>query len=92
MGFIAFMSDKEFSIPMWEVFLLMIVNSVCLLLGKHKTGLVVSYIFVFHWGYVFNRSNFVDLLGNMTWGMYIYTILGALMAIVIIIGFFVRSE
>jgi len=87
-----FFSDKQFAIPMWEVMFLVVINSLCLLLTKHKTGLLVTYLFVFYWGFVFNRKYFVDLLGQMTWGIYIYIVLGAVMALVIIISFFVRNE
>jgi len=92
MSFLQFFSGKEFSVPLWEVGFLVVVNSLCLLLGKHKLGLIVSYFFVFYWGFIINRGYFVDVLGNMTVGLYIYGICGIAMAVVVIVGLFVRSD
>ncbi|MCX5799014.1 MAG: hypothetical protein NTU90_05570 [Proteobacteria bacterium] len=39
-----------------------------------------------------NRGYFTDVLGNITWGLYVYSISGIIMAIIIIISFFVKSE
>jgi hypothetical protein len=86
-----FFSDKEFSVPLWEVALLVFINSVCILLGRYKLGLFVSYFFVFYWGFMLNRPYFVDILGNMTLGLYIYAGAGMVMAVVIIIGLFIKS-
>jgi hypothetical protein len=89
---VEFFTDKDFSIPIWEVMLLLIINSICLLLGKHKAGLLVTYLFVFYWGFVFNRTYFVDILGQMTWGLYVYSLLGAAMALVIVVSFFIQDS
>lgn len=91
-SFLEFFSSKDFAVPIWEVVLLIIINSVCLLFGKHKFGLLVSYFFVFYWGFVLNRGYFTDVLGNITWGLYVYSISGIMMATIIIISFFVKSE
>ncbi len=91
-SFLGFLSGKEFAIPLWEVVLLVLLNSACLLLGKHKLGLVISYLFVFYWGFIFNRGYFTDLFGNMTWGLYLYGISGILMVVVAVFGFFIRAK
>jgi hypothetical protein len=85
-----FFSDKEFSVPVWEVALLIFINSVCILLGRYKLGLFISYFFVFYWGFMLNRPYFVDMLGNMTLGLYLYATAGVVMAIIIVIGLFIK--
>lgn len=89
MSLIDFFTGKEFSVPIWEVLLLVIINSFCLILGKHRLGLIVSYLFVFYWGFIINRGYFIDMLGNMTWGLYVYAILGVIMVIIAVVGFFI---
>lgn len=91
-SFLEFFSGMEFSVPLWEVALLVVISSVCLLLGKHKLGLITSYFFMFYWGFVINRTYFVDTLGNATIGLYIYSIAGIVMAVIVITGFFVKSD
>lgn len=87
----AFLSDKSMSVPMSQVLLFTLLMTLCLLFGRHKLGLLVSYSFVFYWGFVFNRSYFIDLLGNTTTGLYTYTVFGFLMAVLAIVGMFKKS-
>jgi hypothetical protein len=87
----AFLSDKSMSVPMSQVLLFTLLMTLCLLFGRHKLGLLVSYSFVFYWGFVFNRSYFIDLLGNTTTGLYTYTLFGFLMAVLAIVGMFKKS-
>ncbi|HOV89884.1 MAG TPA: hypothetical protein PKW07_04145 [Syntrophorhabdaceae bacterium] len=89
---VEFLTAKEFSVPVWEVIILVVINSICLLLGKHRLGLIVSYLFVFYWGFVINKGYFIDSLGNMTWGVYVYAISGVLMVVITVIGFFVKKQ
>jgi hypothetical protein len=91
-SFFEFFSGREFAVPLWEVGFMILVNSICLLLGKHKVGLIVSYFFLFYWGFVVNRVHFVDALGNMTMGLYLYATVGIVMVGIIVIAFFVKSE
>jgi hypothetical protein len=87
----SFLSDKSLSVPLSQVLLFTLLMTLCLLFGRHKLGLLVSYSFVFYWGFVFNRSYFIDLLGNTTTGLYTYTLFGFLMAVLAIIGMFQKS-
>ncbi|MCX5802155.1 MAG: hypothetical protein NTU69_01250 [Proteobacteria bacterium] len=91
-GFLQFFSDKDFSVPLWEVILLVLINSICLLLGRHRLGLIVSYLFVFYWGFIFNSTYFVNMMGYFAWGLYIYVISGLVMAIIFLISFFVKTR
>jgi hypothetical protein len=87
-----FFSGKDFSVPLWEVILLVLINSICLLLGRHRLGLIVSYLFVFYWGFIFNSTYFVNMMDYFTWGLYIYVISGVVMAIIFLISFFVKTR
>jgi hypothetical protein len=85
-----FFSEKDFSVPVWEVALLILINSICILLGRYKLGLFISYFFVFYWGFMLNRPYFIDMLGNMTLGLYLYAAAGVIMAFIIVIGLFIK--
>jgi hypothetical protein len=87
-----FFSDTDFCLPLWEVALLILILSVCLLSGKHKTGLISAYLFVFYWSFIFNKAHIMDLLGNTNWGTYAYSIAGVLVVAVTIVSFFVEGD
>ena len=91
-NFIEFVSDQRFSVPLGQVIIFVVVNSVCLLMGRHKLGLLVSYLFVFYWGYFFNREHLTDALGSTQWGLIVYIFAGVLMVIMTILGFFRDSR
>lgn len=84
--FSAFLSDKTLSVPLSQVLLFALLMTICMLFGRHKLGLMVSYAFVFFWGFIFNRSYFVDLLGNTSMGLYVYTLFGLGMAVLAVVG------
>jgi hypothetical protein len=89
--FSAFLADKTLSIPLGQVLLFTLLMTLCMLFGRHKLGLLISYSFVFFWGFVFNRSYFVDLLGNTSSGLYIYSLSGLVMAVLAVIGMLKRA-
>lgn len=87
-----FLNDKNFSVPLGQLVVFVVINSFCLLFGRYKLGLLLTYCFVFYWGFLFNKDYFVDMLGNTTWGLYIYAISGIAMSVTAIIGFFQESK
>ena len=89
--FATFFSDKSLSDPLSQVMLFALVITLCMLFGKHKMGLLVSYAFVFYWGFIFSRPYFIDMLGNNTMGLYAYTIFGFGMAVLSIVGMFQKG-
>jgi hypothetical protein len=82
----SFLADKSLSIPLSQVLLFTLLMTLCMLFGRHKLGLLISYAFVFFWGFIFNRNYFIDMLGNTTVGLYTYTLFGFSMAILAILG------
>ena len=87
----SFLADKSMSVPLGQVLLFAFMLTLCLLFGRHKLGLMVSYAFVFYWGFIFIRSYFIDLLGNTSSGLYTYGIFGFLMAVLAIVGMFKKG-
>jgi len=91
MDFIAsltkFLADKQFAVPLGQMLLFAFLVSICFFLSRHKMGLLISYAFVFYWGFVFNHNYFIDLLGYATTGFFLYVFCGVITAALILIGF-----
>ncbi len=87
----AFLADKTLSIPLGQVLLFTLLMTLCMLFGRHKLGLLISYAFVFFWGFIFNRSYFIDVLGNTSSGLYIYALSGLVMAVLAVTGMLRRA-
>ena len=69
-----------------EEILFTLLMTLCMLFGRHKLGLLISYAFVFFWGFIFNRSYFIDMLGNTTMGLYTYALFGFSMVVLATLG------
>ena len=80
--------SERFAIPALQVFLLMLLNSVCLLLGRFKQGLLLSYCFAFYWGFVFSRDQLMAAGAMSTGALTVYLISGMAMLAVAMVGFF----
>lgn len=89
---IELLTDKTLSVPMGQVLLFVIVVSICLLVGRHKLGLLVSYSFVLYWGLIFNRATFVEVMGGSTLSMFFYLLAGIMILVTGIIGFMQQSK
>ena len=87
-----FLVDKTFSVPLGQVLLFTLLLTFCMLLGKHKLGLIVSYAFVFYWGFIFNRPYFISMFGDTSYGLYAYGFFGFFMAFLAILGLFQKSK
>ncbi len=85
-------SGKEFSVPLWEMILYIVIMSLFLLFGKYRMGLLTSYCFVFYWGYFSGMANIGDSMDIPAWGMTVYILSGFLMGIVAIVGFLVQGR
>lgn len=89
-SFYEIVAGKEFAVPLLEVIVFVIFNSLCLLFGRFRLGLMISYCFVFYWGFIFNLEYFVNMLDGTPIGMLVYAASGLLMFLTAIIGFFVQ--
>jgi len=72
--------------------LFMFAITVCFLYDRTKLGLIISYCLVFYWGFVYNLSNFVTLLGEASTGFLVYMFCGFLVALFVLISFFRSHE
>nr|NIR55912.1 hypothetical protein [Nitrospinaceae bacterium]NIT83195.1 hypothetical protein [Nitrospinaceae bacterium]NIU45406.1 hypothetical protein [Nitrospinaceae bacterium]NIW06983.1 hypothetical protein [Nitrospinaceae bacterium]NIX35560.1 hypothetical protein [Nitrospinaceae bacterium] len=66
----------NFAVPINQILLFVLIGSLCLLLGKHKVGLLISYGFVFYWGFILNRGYFMKELEQTQIGVYAYGVMG----------------
>lgn len=87
-----FLGDTTFSVPLAQVVLFVAIIAFCLLLGRHRLGLVITLAFVFFWSFVLNFKYFVDLLDHMKWGLQLYALSGLLMFAMIVLGLFVQRS
>ena len=87
-----FFIGKELSVPMGQIIIFVVVNSLFLLYERHRAALLLSYGFVFFWGFVFNYTYFRDLLGGSTVGLQVYTFFGVFILILVAIGFILEDR
>ncbi len=73
----------QWGIPVWQVALYVICISICMLAHNNRLGIVVSYGFVFYWGYILNGATFAET-GNPTFST-VYTILGLIIVVLAIV-------
>lgn len=91
MGTMEFLSANEFSIPLIQVVSYMFCSTFCFFFRKYKLGLLISYAYVFNWGFLHGSMHFVDMMGKPTMGMFVYLASGLMLAVLVVIGFF-REE
>jgi O-antigen ligase len=81
-----------FWLPLGGVLIFLLVISICVLLGRYKAGVLLTYCCVFYLGFVSNRDRFVDLLSNTGGGMMVYIMTAVMMVVVFTIGFFLPHK
>jgi hypothetical protein len=87
-----FLGDTTFSVPLAQVVLFVAITAFCLLLGRHRLGLVITLCFVFFWSFVLNFKFFVHLLNDVKWGLQIYAAAALLLFAMIVLGLFVQRS
>lgn len=85
---IEFFSGKGLFIPLGDIILFAALLSFCILLDKHKTGLLFAYGFILYWGFIANSTYFLDILNQTTLGLFIYALSGFTMIISILFSLF----
>jgi len=66
-----FLSTNEFSIPLGQIVAYVFFNTICFFLRRYKLGLMISFAFVFYWGFLHASANFVDEMGKPTLGLFL---------------------
>jgi len=53
---IEFIRETQLTIPLEHMILFIMLIACCLLFGRHKTGLAITFSFTFYWGFIYNRE------------------------------------
>ena len=91
MGVTEFLSTNEFVIPLMQMVSYMFISTLCFFFRRYKLGLMISFAYVFNWGFLHNSANYVNMMGEPTIGLFIYLASGFMMAFAVLIGFFVEE-
>jgi len=91
MGEMGCLSTNDFIIPVGQIFSYMVLSTLSFLLRRYKLGLMVSFAYVFNWGFLHGSANFVDSIGRPTMELLLYLVSGLMMSTLIVVGFF-RQE
>ena len=83
-----FLSSATISVPLGQMVLFILVISFCMIGSKFKLGQLVTYVFVFYWGFIFNQSAFIDAAGQASTGLFVYAFFGIIMIVIALIGLF----
>ena len=86
-SFLGFLIETTLPIPLGQMILFMAAITACFLYNRTKLGLIVCYCLVFYWGFVYNLSYFVTLLGEETTGFLVYIACGSVVALGALISF-----
>ncbi len=91
MGDMEFLSTTEFIIPVGQMVSYMFFSTLCFFFQKYKLGLMISFAYVFNWGFLHGTANFVDMMGKPSPGLFVYLFSGLMLATLAVVGFF-REE
>jgi len=87
-----FSATTEFTIPVVQIIIFMFISTFCFLLRKYKLGLMISFAFVFYWGFMNSSSSFVDMMGSLTLGFFVYLFSGFLIITLALVGFLLEKD
>ena len=87
-----FLPNLGVTIPLDQIVMFAVLSSLCLVLGKHKIGLVAAYGFLFYWVFILNQGFFMKKLEATAGGVYVYGALGLVMALIGFVGLLKKTE
>ncbi len=87
-----FFYSLEFSIPVSQIALLLLMSTTALLFGKIKLALLMSYLFTLYWGYFLDREIIVNSVNQGEYILLIYFGFGISVVVLASIGFLVQHE
>ncbi len=82
---------NEFVIPVGQMLSYTFFSTLCFILRRYKLGLMISFGYVFNWGFLHGMANFIDMVGRPTMDLFFYLVSGLTMAILVLVGLF-REE
>jgi len=90
-NFIHATSDQYFSIPIWQIVIIVLLSIWCLFSGRFKSGLILSYFSICYWGLVVNRPFWVDFFGGQILGLTAYVLTVATLFLLGLLSYFQES-
>ncbi len=66
------MSEMQLNIPLTQLLSVLSLICLCLLMGRHKLGLMTGYMACLYWGYLGNMQALIPTLGGNTSGQIMY--------------------
>ncbi len=87
-----FLSEINVSLPLSQLIMFAVFTSLCLILGKHKAGLLAAYGFLFYWVFVLNQGYFMKQFEDTSGGVYVYGALGMATGLVGFVGLIKKTE
>ncbi len=82
-----FFMSMEFTIPAFQMMLLLLLSTLSLLFGRVKLALMINYIFTIYWGFLCNQDLFIDLISSSDYYVYSYLAFGVSIAFFALVGF-----
>jgi hypothetical protein len=87
--------SMELSIPLVQMALLLILNTLSLLFGRIKLALLITYLFTLYWGYILNQKlltgSVLENLNEFSF-FFMYFGFGVVVVIFSLIGFLVPKN
>mgnify|MGYP006928160620 CR=1 FL=1 len=85
-------TQKVFLISFGQIGLMFLLCFFCLITGRYKTGLLMSYFFIFYWGFVSNRMYWMELFGGEGMGLVLYLFSAIAVALIGVISIFQENH
>lgn len=86
---VVFVTSTSLSIPLAQVVAYIVLVTLALFFHKYKFGLLISYVFVFFWGYVLHFEFFmVTLQGSHWWALPLFFLSGFFVFVLAVVKFF----
>lgn len=82
------LSSKVFFISLGQITFMFLACFFCLFYGRHKTGLLLTYFFIFYWGFISNRIYWLEVFGDSGIGLMMYFGTATAIALMGVLSFF----
>ena len=88
-----FFYTTNFSVPIYQIGLLLAISTLTMLFGRIKLALLVNYLFTLYWGYILNRDIFTgDQFENVNSFSAIYFGFGIIIVMLALFAFMTQNE
>jgi hypothetical protein len=82
-----YLNAMELTIPVGQMILFIGLISFCLLFGRFKLGLSITFCFVFYWGFIYNKDVFFTDLESSSPYLLFYFFSGFLLILFALVAF-----